>query len=170
MFKKDSDYALNKQNSNIVYRQADGSCLEVKPEDCPDFHRWKVFSDADFQDLDRHDQREAQGRVSFNDLTDTDAERPQSVADAVELDKPAQLSTRTLANAMAILKQCLTETQRRRYLLHIREGLTMRQIAFLEQVDPMAIQRSITAARKKIRESSSQKLKKGSTKQQKNDA
>ena len=32
MFNKDSDYALNKHSQNIVYRQADGSCLAVRPE------------------------------------------------------------------------------------------------------------------------------------------
>lgn len=169
MFKKDSDYALNKRNPNIVYRQADGSRLEVKPGECPDFDRWKVISNRDFKELDRHDQIESQGRVSFNDLTDTDTELALAVEDAGEQDEPVQPDTRTIENAMAIL-ECLTETQRRRYLLYNYEGLTIRQIASREQVFPMAIKHSLEAAQKKICECYSQKLKKGCTKRPKNDA
>ena len=149
MFNKDSDYALNKHSENIVYRQADGSCLEVKPEDCPDFDRWKAFSNADFHDLDLGDWRASNGRLSLNDLTDEDVDPLPSVEDAADLDGSSAPDHRTIENAMAILSQCLTETQRRRYLMHARDGLTVRQIASQEQVDPMVVQRSIQASKKK---------------------
>ena len=97
MFKKDSDYALNKHSPNIVYRLADGSCLEVRPEDCPDFERWKALSDEDFHALDLHDWRETHGRRSMNDLVDADTEPP--VEDAADLDEPPR-DIRTLENAM----------------------------------------------------------------------
>ena len=170
MFKNDSDYALNKHSQNIVYRQADGSCLKIRPEDCPDFERWKAFSDEDFHALDLRDWRAENGRLSLNDLTDEDVDPLPSVEDAADLDGPPQPDLRTTENAMAILRQCLTETQRRRYLLHIRDRLTVRQIASREQVDPMAVQHSIAAAKKKICESFSRKAKKGSTKRPKNHA
>ena len=171
MYKTDSDYALNKHSQNIVYRQADGSRVKIKPEDCPDFDRWKAFSDGDFKELDRQDQIEAQGRVSFNDLTDAGVEPPHSVEEAAELGEPppTEPEARTMENAMAILA-CLTETQRRRYLLYNRDGLTIRQIASQEQVAAMVVQHSIEAAKKKICESSSRNLKNGVTKPPKNDA
>ena len=65
MFDQKSDHALNKRSPNIVYRQADGSYLEVRPEDCPGFERWKAFSDEDFHALDLHDWRETRGRLSL---------------------------------------------------------------------------------------------------------
>ena len=170
MFNKDSDYALNKHSQNIVYRLADGSCIEVRPEDCPGFDRWKAFSDADFHELDLGDWRASNGRLSLNDLTDEDVDPLTSVEDAADLDGPLRPDPRTTENAMAILNECLTETQRRRYLLHTRDGLTVRQIASREQVDPMAVQHSIAAAKKKICESFSLKAKKGSTKRPKNHA
>jgi hypothetical protein len=151
MFKKDSDYALNKHSPNIVYRQADGSRLEVKPGECPDFGRWKDFSNRDFKELDRHDQIEAQGRVTFNDLTDTDTESALTVEDADEQDESAQADTRTIENAMAILEQCLTETQRRRYLLYTYDGKNTRQIAQIEGVSQRTIMESLHESAKKIK-------------------
>ena len=142
MFKKDSDYALNKHSQNIIYRLADGSCLEIRPEDCPDFDRWKAFSDEDFHQQELRDRRITRNNLPLDEDICSCVDEPFS-------DKPPCL--RTMANAMDILEQCLTETQRRRYLLHIQDGLTMRQIASQEQVDPMAIQRSIAAAEKKIK-------------------
>ena len=142
MFKQDSDYALNKHSPNIVYRLADGSCLEISPKDCPDFDFWKTMSDEDYHQQELHDRR-----VTRNDLP-LDEDICGCTDDPFE-DK--LLCFRTTEHAMAILEHCLTETQQRRYLLHARSGLTMRQIAALEQVDPMAIQHSIAAARKKIK-------------------
>jgi predicted DNA-binding protein YlxM (UPF0122 family) len=164
MYKKDSDYALNKRSPNIVCPQADGSRLEITPEDCPGFERWKEFSDENYHAQELHSLRTTRRNISMYDLPDRDS----AVEDVLAFDEP-QPAQRTMANAMNIL-ECLTETQRRRYLLYTRDGLTMRQIASLEQVDPMAVQHSIEAAKKKICESSSRKLKKGSTNQPKNDA
>ena len=142
MFNKDSDYALNKRSASIVYRLSDGSCTEVRPEDCPDFDRWKALSDEDY-----HEQELTDRRVTRNDLPLDEA--ICACTDDLFEDKPSTF--RTPERAMAILGQCLTEIQRRRYLLHTRDGLTMRQIASKEQVDPMAVQRSIAAAEEKIK-------------------
>jgi hypothetical protein len=125
MFKQDSDYALNKHSPNIVYRLADGSCLEVRPEDCPDFNLWKALSDEDYHQQELHDRR-----VTRNDLPlDEDI---CGCADNPFEDKPPCLCT--MENAMAILEQRLTEIQQRRYLLHTCAGKSTRQIAQTEGV------------------------------------
>ena len=142
MFKKDSDYALNKHSQNIVYRLADGSCLEIKPEDCPDFDRWKAFSDEDF-----HEQELRDRRVTRNDLPlDEDI---CGCVDEPFSDKPSCL--RTMANAMDILEQCLTETQRRRYLLYTCDGKSTRQIAQAEGVGQNAIMVSLHESERKLK-------------------
>ena len=95
-------------------------------------------------------------------------DRDSTVEDVLAFDdlQPAQ---RTIEKAMAIL-ECLSETQRRRYLLYNHDGLTIRQIASKEQVTFVAVQHSIAEAKKKICETSSRSLKKGFTKRPKNDA
>lgn len=151
MFNKESDYALNKHSQNIVYRQADGSRFEVRPEDCPDFERWKAFSDEDFHELDLRDWHETHGRLSLNDLTDENLDPLPSVEDAADLDGPPRPDPRTIENAIAILGQCLTETQRRRYLLHIRDGKTTRQIAQAEGVSQRTIMESLHESVRKLK-------------------
>ena len=142
MFDSKSDYALNKRSRNIIYRLADGSCLEIRPEDCPDFERWKALSDEDYHAQELCDRRTARDNLPLDESICGCSDDPFE-------DKPPNLCT--VENALDILEQCLTETQRRRYLLHNRDGLTMRQIASQEQVDPMVVQRSIQAAKKKIK-------------------
>ena len=165
MLNRRSDYALNKHSQNIVCTQADGSCVNIKPGNCPDFDLWKALSDENYHEQEVHSQRTTRRNISMYDLPDRDS----AVEDILALDEPPP-AQRTIENAMALLEQCLTETQQRRYLLYFRDGLTMRQIASQEQVDPTVVQRSIAAAKKKICECSSRKLKKGATKRPKNDA
>ena len=142
MFDQKSDYALNKRSPNIVYRLADGSCLEIKSEDCPDFERWKELSDENYHAQELNDRRVARKNLPLD----------ENICGSIEdLFEDKSSDSHVMESAIDILEQYLTETQRRRYLLHARDGLTMRQIAVQEQVDPMAIQRSIVAAKKKIK-------------------
>ena len=163
MYKKDSDYALNKHSPNIAYRSVDGSLLEVGPEDCPDFERWKALSDESYHAEELHGLRTTRRNISMYDLPDRD-----SAVEEVLASKEPPSGSRTIENAMRALAS-LTETQRRRYLLHVRDGISIRKIASQEQVDPMAIQHSIAAAKKKIKKFRENR-KNGSTGGQKNDA
>jgi hypothetical protein len=141
MYQKDSDYALNKRSENIVFSSADGPTIEITPADCPDFDRWKAFSDEDYHAQELHDQRTTRKDVPLDEDAIGSADEPFEDS----------FSPHTTNEAMAILEQCLTETQRRRYLLHVCDGLTIRRIASQELVDAMAIQHSIAAAEKKIK-------------------
>ena len=141
MFDSKSDYALNKRSRSIIYRSADGSCLEIKPEDCLDFERWKAFSDGDYHARELHDRRVSRDCLPLS-------EELCGSIDIVLEDRPPD--PRSIENAMAILEQCLTETQRRRYLLHVRDELTTRQIAHAEGVSQHAII-SLQESKKKLK-------------------
>lgn len=56
-----------------------------------------------------------------------------------------------LSHAMSILNQCATQTQKRRFLFHFYEGLSMRQIAVLEGVSHRSVAESIELTSKKIK-------------------
>ena len=142
MFDPKSDYALNKRSQNIVCRQADGTYVEITPEDCPDFERWKAFSDGDYH------ARELDGRRIVRDCLPLNEDICGCVDDYFDEAPP---DSRTMENAMDILEQCLTETQRRRYLLHNRDGLTTRQIAQAEGVSQHAIMTSLHESEKKLK-------------------
>jgi hypothetical protein len=141
MYKPDSDYARNVHSQNIVYLLADGSTIELAPEDCPDFDRWKALSDEDYHQRKLHDQRTTRMDVPLYE-------------DAVGLlDEPFEdvLEPHTVDEALAVLEKCLTETQRRRYLLHTRDGKSTRHIAQSEGVSQHAIMDSLQESERRIK-------------------
>jgi len=145
MFKKDSNHALNKRSPNIVYHSVDGSRPEVKPEDCPGFERWKEFSDEGYHAEELHDLRTTRRNISMYDLPDRDS----AVEDALDSDEPPS-GHRTIENAMHAL-DCLTETQRQRYLMYTYDGKATRQIARIEGVSQHAIMISLHESDRKIK-------------------
>jgi hypothetical protein len=145
MHNPDSDYAFNKRSEHIAYRSVDGSTIEIRPEDCPDFERWKAFSDAAYHDSELLEQRTTRRNVSMFDLPDREA----AIEDIPVFDEPSP-NSRTIENAMAALG-CLTETQRRRYLLHVRDGLTTRQIAQADRVSQHAVMGSLHESERRIK-------------------
>ena len=140
MFDSKSDYALNKRSRNIIYRLADGSCLEIRPEDCPDFERWKALSDEDYHIQELCDRRTARDDLPLDESICGCSDDPFE-------DRPMW----TIENAMDILEQCLTETQRRRYLLYARDGKSTRQIAQAEGVSQRTIMDSLQESERKIK-------------------
>lgn len=144
MYKKDSDYALNKRSRNIIYRLADGSCVEITPEVCPDFDRWKALSDKDYHEQELQSQRSTRRNVSINEIPDC-----AFVTDTLGMDEQVA-DARNIENAVRVLA-CLTQTQRRRYLMYIRDGLTTRQIAQAEGVVQRSVMDSIQASERKIK-------------------
>ena len=160
MFKKDSDYALNKHSPNIVYHSVDGSRLEVRPENCPGFDRWKEFSDDGYHAEELHALRTTRRNISMYDLPDRDS----AVEDVLDSNKPSP-GYRTLENAMAALDS-LTDIQRRRYLLYAYEGKTTRQIAQAEGVSQRTIMDGLHESDRKLKKFLQNTL----SKRQKNDA
>jgi DNA-binding CsgD family transcriptional regulator len=143
LYKKDSDYALNKRSRNIIYRLADGSCVEITPEICPDFDRWKALSDKDYHEQELQSQRSTRRNVSINEIPDC-----AFVTDTLGMDEQVA-DARNIENAVRVLA-CLTQTQRR-HLMYTREDMTTRQIAQAEGVAQRSVMDSIQASERKIK-------------------
>ena len=144
MFDNKSDYALNKRSPNIVCPAADGSRMEITPEDCPDFELWKTLSDEDYHARELHSLRTTRRNISMHDLPDRDS----AVEDALASDE-SSAGQCTFENIMHAL-DTLTETQRRRYLMYIRDGKSTRQIAQAEGVTQTAVMDSLHESERKL--------------------
>jgi predicted DNA-binding protein YlxM (UPF0122 family) len=149
---QNSDYALNKYSESIVYRFADGSTTEVTPErylvENPgkteaDFQAWKDFSDADYLKRDRAENAQTKKNDSIYSAGDvTDLNAPSLEERHLEM-----LDRETAIAAFEQIKQSdeLTEIQKRRFLLYIKDGLSLRRIAEHEGVTLRAAAKSVNA-------------------------
>jgi DNA-directed RNA polymerase specialized sigma24 family protein len=99
------------------------------------------ISDEDYHQRKLHDQRTTRMDV------------PLYEGAVGLLDEPFEdvLKSHTVDEALAVLEQCLTETQRRRYLLHTRDGQSTRQIAQAEGVSQHAIMDSLQESERRIK-------------------
>ena len=157
-----NDYALNKKSAGIVYDFADGAkeitledFLDANPGATPDdFAALKAWSDEDYLESDRHGYNTTRMDVSLDWAdqagkckSDSPEESLVAAIDAHEVS--AQKEQRAALAKQALDK--LSDIQRRRYLLYRVDGLTLRQIADMEGVAFQVIDRSISAAEKKIK-------------------
>jgi len=155
----DSDYALNKYSTDIVYRFSDGimtvtlaDYLTENPGKTEaDFYVLKELSDAIYQKQNRDDYRRTWKDIPLYGLDGTTACAAPSPEDEV-IEKPERkmndLRRRELAGQAL---DTLTEVQRRRYLLYAANGLTTREIAEKEGVGQRTVMDSIQWAEKKIK-------------------
>jgi DNA-directed RNA polymerase specialized sigma24 family protein len=156
---QDSDYAANKYAGGIVYRFAD-STVEITPEDYlrenpgkteADFAELKALSDRLFYEQDRAAYRQTWKDVSIHGLDETEQCASSSPEDEI-IDKPAQATVKKQRQELAKKGlNALTETQRRRYILHVVKGLTMREIATCEGISHPSVVESLLAAEKKLK-------------------
>jgi hypothetical protein len=142
---KQSDYALNKMNpKSIVFRFGDGSTqffTREKLKDMSDkqFNKLKSDSDEIWHKIDLSDNYEGKHTAHCEKdedvevLTKHHAPSPEDIF--IEGIERAEEETRRkkqiqLANAALAT---LTETQRRRYLLHIIDGFAVKDIVKIER-------------------------------------
>jgi len=158
----DSDYALNKYSKGIVYKFGD-SIVEVTLDDylkenphrtAADFQVLKQFSDDIYLEQSRQTNATTKKDVPLTALTDTEVATIESPEDYLiglidEAEQKLQHSQKA-AIAKSVMDK-LTETQRRRYLLHHVKGLTYREIGEIEGKDFKTIFESVEAAEKKIK-------------------
>jgi DNA-directed RNA polymerase specialized sigma subunit len=156
-----SDYAINKNAEGIVYRFAEQT-VEITLEDylrenpdktAADFAALKALSDSDYYEMERSDYRQTWKNTPFDKLFEEEAaiiSVPSVEDDFIEAQEhEAEYAKRKSVAQLALDK--LTETQRRRYLMHHVEGLTTRQIAMKERTSHVAIIYSLDGAAKKIK-------------------
>ena len=155
----DSDYALNKYSEGIVYRFADKIVVvtlayylaENPDKTAEDFKILKEFSDADYLQQVRRENATTKKDVPINELSETDACAVPSAEYAV-IDVPEEIDR--LEERLNLAKGALdklTAAQRRRYIMYHSHGLTMREIAEIEDVKHQSVVESLAAAEKKIR-------------------
>lgn len=154
---KDSDYALNKYSEGIVYKFAD-HIVKITLEDYlaenpskteQDFRDLKALSDEMYHQQVMHEHRTSRLDVSMNGLEKTDqlsAPSPDMVLVHKAEERRALSAARQLLNSGQ-----LTETQRRRFLMHFFHGLSTRRIAVKEHVSHVAVHKSITLAKEKLK-------------------
>lgn len=153
---KKSDYALNKNRKGIVYRNADGSTLEItfekiaegKPQfTYEDFQKLKQFSDSIYLE-----QVKADGRYlyyvkgSYDEIPDSAWLATKSLEEELfgdTMDLPSLEEVRRIAG------EVLTPTQKRRFLMYL-EGLTTVKIAEIEGCNQKSVWESLEAAKEKI--------------------
>lgn len=154
-----SDYAANKYSDSIVYKSVTGAYelteeqfLRENPSETPQaYQRWKIWSNHNYLDMLRKDIEERKHTVPWNELEDT-----LLVCAAISEDEAFKEVERqndptpTLKEAYGILNSCLTEIQKRRFLLFILERKNEREIALLEGVNQSSVSRSLIAAQKRI--------------------
>lgn len=156
----DSDYALNKVNKNaIVYRFADGivevtlaDYLRENPDKTEtDFAELKAISDSMHLQQDRTDYRQTYKNTPLHGLDETDACAVPSPEEIIisRQEQAAEKERRRRLASHALSK--LTEAQRRRYIQHHVEELTLREIAEREGTHFTTVHESIRAAEKKIK-------------------
>lgn len=155
---KDSDYALNKHSEGIVYKFADGSKHTIMLEDylsanpdktAEDFAKLKAFSDEVYHEQVIVEHRTGRLDVTINGLEET--EQLATVSIDTELIHKADTGKALKAAKLLLNSGKLTEVQRRRFMLHFFKGLSIRQIAEIEQVDFRAVWESLHWATKKLK-------------------
>lgn len=154
----ESDYALNKYSEGIVYKFADGKTQTIWLEDylsanpgksAEDFAKIKALSDELYHEQVIVEHRTGRLDVTINGLEET--EQLATVSIDTELIHKADTGKALKAAKLFLNSGKLTEVRRRRFILHCFKGLSIRQIAELEQVDFRAVWESLHWATKKLK-------------------
>ena len=156
-----SDYAINKNSPNIVYR-FHNEIIEITLEDYlkenpdkteHDFAELKALSDQIYYEQDRAESAQTRKDVSIHGLEETehcatralDEEWEERVVD-IQNRKYAWKAFEQLFTVGA-----LTEVQKRRFRLHVFQGLSTRQIGRMEGTSHQAVAKSLNLAIAKLK-------------------
>lgn len=155
MFNPKSDYALNKKDPDaIVYKDSYGNLIRLTRSDFAneeEFLRWKSWSDENHHAIENSDHVFSNHTLSLDYMAEG-AVAVHSPEDAL-IGVCEEKEQRDLYNLlMAGFDSCLTPTQRRRCWLHWVEGLTVRQIAEIENVSHPSVVESLAAAKQRLYE------------------
>ncbi len=154
---KDSDYALNKFSEGIVYKFTDriveitleAYLLENPSKTEQDFWELKALSDEIYHQQVMHENRTSRLDVPINGLEDSE-QLSLPPTDTVLIHKAEEHRAMSAARQLLDSGQ-LTDTQRRRFILHFFQGLSTRRIAERERVSHVAVYKSIVLAQEKLK-------------------
>jgi predicted DNA-binding protein YlxM (UPF0122 family) len=162
-----SDSKLNKRSKHIEYIFADGEIVprtssyslanflaEFPGKTEADFDALKALSDSDYLERDRQEYNttrfdrnilwaERKGKCYAKSTLDV-------LLDRIEAREKVEKHAQRVALANLALSK-LTETQRRRYLLHVVHNLSETQIAEVEGSTQQAVSQSLAWSEKKLK-------------------
>lgn len=154
---KKSDYALNKNRKGIVYKNADGSTLEITFEKVAegnpeftyeDFKKLKQFSDGIYLEQVRAENTESYYvKSSLDSAIDSDWLATPTLEESA-FKETANLPDMETVRELA--QRHLTEIQKRRFLMYL-EGLSTVKIAEIEGCNQKSVWESISAAKNKVK-------------------
>ncbi|WP_242957067.1 hypothetical protein [Flavonifractor sp. An82] len=156
-----SDYAINKNSPNIVYR-LHNEIIEITLEDYlkenpdkteHDFAELKALSDQIYYEQDRAESAQTRKDVSIHGLEETEHCATRALDEEWE-ERVVDIQNRKYA--WKALEQlftvgALTEVQKRRFRLHVFQGLSTRQIGRMEGTSHQAVAKSINLAIAKLK-------------------
>ena len=156
-----SDYAINKNSPNIVYR-FHKEIIEITLEDYlkenpdkteHDFAELKALSDQIYYEQDRAESAQTRKDVSIHGLEETEHCATRALDEEWE-ERVVDIQNRKYA--WKALEQlftvgALTEVQKRRFRLHVFQGLSTRQIGRMEGTSHQAVAKSINLAIAKLK-------------------
>ena len=151
-----SDYAINKNKKGIVYRNSDGSILEITFEKISqrnpnftqeDFDKLKAFSDQIYLEEQRADVKYRKYVTgSVDSIEDSKWLKVESFEDEVI----EFMNGNRKGEIMQYINTNLTEVQRRRFLM-FANGISTVKIAEIEGCRQNAVWKSVERAREKIK-------------------
>lgn len=155
---KKSNYAINKVRKGIVYRNADGSILEVTFEKIAaenpaftieDFEKLKQLSDELYHEEEKADNLQAHYiKASLDEYSPDKQPGTASLEEELFLKEDEALYIKKFQE---IIDTLLTPVQKRRLFLNCLKKMSVREIAKDEGVHYTVIAESIRAAKKKIK-------------------
>ena len=158
---KNSSYAANKYSKNIVYNSEVSGTTSIALEDFlksdptlteADFEFWKNWSDQDYLEESRGDNKQSWKAVSLSNLEYILDSTQLSLEEMVEEKTMEDLVLQTLKQTVAVLlsDSILTETMRVRFDLFYIQGMKVVEIAEAQGVDEKAVRKSLKLIKEKL--------------------
>lgn len=155
---KKSNYAINKVRKGIVYRNVDGSILEVTFEkiakETPeftlkDFEKLKQLSDEMYHEEEKGDNLQAHYvKASLDEHISNKGATTMSIEEELLLKESNDFYVGKFQEAVDAM---LTPTQKKRLYMHSFRKMTIREIAKVEGTHYTVVAESIRAAKNKIK-------------------
>ena len=153
MFNPKSQYALNKKDSDaIVYIDSYGNLIRLTRSDFAseeEFLHWKSWSNENHHTTEKADHVFSNHTLSLDCMAEGAVAAPspeEFLIGVYEEQERKELHSLLMEG----LDSCLTPTQRRRCWLHWVEGMTVRQIADIEDVSHPSIVESLATAKQRL--------------------
>jgi RNA polymerase sigma factor (sigma-70 family) len=152
---KETDYAKNKYSHNIVYETSKGTVeitvtqyLNENPnKEEADFWELKALSDEVYRQQAKEEHTQTNRNARFDENIESGFFYFPSPEEILEF-REERLREQRLVEELLFP---LTPAQRRRLLCYVVEGMSLQEIADMENVNPSAVCRSIIEAKKKLR-------------------